>query len=137
MRFLSKFLRLLLKVTKITTGHQKFTKIGQNSIISFYFPKGRSPPQELEVGPRRGPYLLVFYIIEGKYCPAITIPATATATAVSRSEYLPWILKQGGLESSGRITSPNIEKLREYPLFFLENIFFFSKILFFCFKGIF
>ena len=42
-------------------------KMGQNSIISSFFAqrakkawaKGRSPPQELEVGPRSGPYLLV------------------------------------------------------------------------------
>ena len=39
-------------------------KKGQNSIISSFFAKkasaeGRSPPQELEVGPRSGPYLLV------------------------------------------------------------------------------
>ena len=51
----------------VTTGHQKFSKMGQNSIKSFFFcPKGkkslglgRSPLQELEVGPRSGPYLLV------------------------------------------------------------------------------
>ena len=63
--FLSKFLRLLLKVTKVTTGHQKLPKMGQNSIKSSFFARrakkslGRSPPQELEVGPRSGPYLLV------------------------------------------------------------------------------
>ena len=41
--------------------------MGQNSIISPFFAsrakkslaEGRSPPQELEVGPRSGPYLLV------------------------------------------------------------------------------
>ena len=41
--------------------------MGQNSIIIFFFARrakkalaeGRSPPQELEVGPRSGPYLLV------------------------------------------------------------------------------
>ena len=50
----------------VTTKHQKLPKMGQNSIKRFFFcPKGekslglgRSPPQELEVGPRR-PYLLV------------------------------------------------------------------------------
>ena len=65
--FLSKLLRLLLNVTKVTTGHQKSPKMGQNSIISSFFArrakkasaKGRSPPQELEVGPRSGPYFLV------------------------------------------------------------------------------
>ena len=58
---------LLLKVTKVTTGHQKLPKMGQNSIISPFFARrakkasaeGRSPPQELEVSPRSGLYLLV------------------------------------------------------------------------------
>ena len=50
-------LRLLLKVTKVTTGHQKWRKMGPNSIISSA--EGQSPLQELEVGPRSGPYLLV------------------------------------------------------------------------------
>ena len=51
----------------VTTGHQKLPKMGQNSIKSSFFArrakkasaKGRSPPQELKVGPRSGPYLLV------------------------------------------------------------------------------
>ena len=63
--FLSKLLRLLLNVTTVTTGHQKLPKIGKKSF--FFLPqgqkkasaKGRSPPQELEVGPRSGLYLLV------------------------------------------------------------------------------
>ena len=42
---------LLLKVTKVTTGHQKRPKMGQNSIQA---------PHEIEVGPRSWPYLLVF-----------------------------------------------------------------------------
>ena len=54
MGFLSKLLRLLLKVTKDT---KKSPKMGHNSIISFFFARrakkasaeGRSPPQELEV----------------------------------------------------------------------------------------
>ena len=58
--FISKLLMLLLKVTKVTTGHQKMPKMGQNSIINSFFArrakkpfaKGQSPPQELEVGPR-------------------------------------------------------------------------------------
>ena len=59
--FLSKLLRLLLKVTKVNTGHQKLPKQHKKP---FFCPKGkkslgRSPPQELEVGPRSGPYLLV------------------------------------------------------------------------------
>ena len=49
----------------------KSPKIGQNSIKSSFFARrakkasaeGRSPPQELEVGPRSGPYLLVIIII--------------------------------------------------------------------------
>ena len=73
LRFLSKLLRLLLKVTKVTTGHQKMPKMGQNSIISSFFARkkasaeGRSPPQELEVGPRSGPYLLVHFIGGSEY----------------------------------------------------------------------
>ena len=59
--------RLLLNVTMVNTGHQKLPKMGQNSIKSSFFAlsvkkasaEGRSPPQELEVGPRSGPYLLV------------------------------------------------------------------------------
>ena len=59
---------LLLKVTKFTTGHQKLQKKnGQKQHNNlFFWPKGKkslsqrpSPPQELEVGPRSGPYLLV------------------------------------------------------------------------------
>ena len=65
--FLSKLLRLLLNVTTVTTEHQKTPKLGQNSIKSPFFArrakkasaKGWSPPQELKVGPRSGPYLLV------------------------------------------------------------------------------
>ena len=65
--FLSKLLLLLIKVNKVTTGHQKLPKMGQNSIItSFLLPE--SPPQELEVGSRSGPYLLVILI---KYFPYI------------------------------------------------------------------
>ena len=43
----------------------------------------------------------ISYIRKEKYLPATT-PAAA---AVSRSGYPPWILKRGGLESSGRIPS--------------------------------
>ena len=64
-------LMLLLKITKVTTGHKKLPKMGQNSIISSFFARrakkasaeGRSPPQELEVSPRSGLYLLVQLII--------------------------------------------------------------------------
>ena len=37
--FFLKLLRLLLKVTDVTTEHQKWPKIGQSSIISFFCPK--------------------------------------------------------------------------------------------------
>ena len=68
--FLSKLLKLLLKITKVTTGHQKLPKMGQNRIITSFFAQrakkasaeGQSPPQELEVGPRSWPYLLVWLI---------------------------------------------------------------------------
>ena len=65
------FLWILFNVTKVTTksyqgnttGHQKWPKMGQNSIISQSAKKasaeGQRPLQELEVGPRSGPYLLV------------------------------------------------------------------------------
>ena len=64
---LSKLLMLLLKVTKVTNGHQKLPKMGQNHNKLFFLPeaqqkalaKGRSPPQELELCPHSGPYLLV------------------------------------------------------------------------------
>ena len=54
-------------VTKVTTGHQTWPKMSQNSKISSFFARrekktlseGQSPPQELEVGPHSGPYLLV------------------------------------------------------------------------------
>ena len=57
----------LLKVTKVTNGHQKMPKMGQNSIITSFFAQrskkasaeGLIPLQELEVGPRSGPYLPV------------------------------------------------------------------------------
>ena len=59
--FHSQLLRLLLKVTKVTTGHHKLPKMGQNSIIKKVSAEGQSPPQELEVGPHSRPYLLVCY----------------------------------------------------------------------------
>ena len=67
-----KLLRFLLKVTKVTTGYQKWPEIGQNSIIRFIFAwwakkaLGRSPLQELEVGLRSGPYLLVSFMEKHK-----------------------------------------------------------------------
>ena len=59
-------------VTNVTTkcyhGYYWTPKMGQNSIKSSFFARrakkasaeGRSPPQELEVGPRSRPYLLVY-----------------------------------------------------------------------------
>ena len=70
MGFLLKLLMLLLKVNKVTTGHQKLPKMGQNSIITPFLARrakknlGQSPPQELEVGPGSGPYLLVLLSLE-------------------------------------------------------------------------
>ena len=69
---------LFVIVTNVTTKsyqgyywRQKMPKMGQNSIISSFFARrakiasaeGRSTPQELEVGPRTGPYLLVYIYI--------------------------------------------------------------------------
>ena len=73
--FFLKLLMLLLKITEVTTGHQKLPKVGQNSIRRSFFARrakkassgGRSPPQELEVGPRSGPYILVYIKIKLKY----------------------------------------------------------------------
>ena len=50
-------------VTKVTTNNQKLPITGKNSILSLFFAsaKGQSPPQELEVGLRSGPILLVYY----------------------------------------------------------------------------
>ena len=68
--FLLLLLMLLLKVTKVITGDQKMPRMGQNSIISSFFAprakkasaEGRSPPQELEVSPHSGLYLLVYLV---------------------------------------------------------------------------
>ena len=62
---LSKLLRLLLNASKVTTGHQKLPKIGQNSIISSLFARrakkasaeGWCPPQELDVVFSSCPYI--------------------------------------------------------------------------------
>ena len=67
MGFFSKLLRLLINITEITTEHQKWLKISTNSVKSSFFVRrakkasseGRSPPQELEVSPHSGLYLLV------------------------------------------------------------------------------
>ena len=67
-----KLQRLLFKFTNVNTEHQKWPKMSQNSIIRSFFARrakkasaeGRSPPQELEVVPRSGPYLPVYLIIK-------------------------------------------------------------------------
>ena len=70
------FTGIPFKVTKVTTtsyqGYYWTPKNGQKSIISSIFDqrakkasaKGQSPPQELEVGPCSGPYLLVSFEIK-------------------------------------------------------------------------
>ena len=62
------------------------------------------------------------YIRKEKYRPATTTPATATATAVSRSGYPLWILKRAGLESSGRILISLNGKTKRVQLVLWENI---------------
>ena len=65
--FFWKLLRLLLKVTEVTTEHQKWPEISTNSIKIYFFTrmgkkasaKGQSPPQVLEVNPHSGLYILV------------------------------------------------------------------------------
>ena len=47
---------LLLKVTTVTTESIFLLPKGQKKTLA----KGQSPPQELEVGPLSGSYLLVF-----------------------------------------------------------------------------
>ena len=62
---LLKLLRVLLKVTKVSTGHQKWPNIDQNSIFRFFFPKrakktlGQS--QKPSAGARRSPHSCIFY----------------------------------------------------------------------------
>ena len=56
--FLLKCLRLLVKFTEVTTEHQKLPKTSKNSMKGL----SRSPLQELEVGPRSGPYLLLLSV---------------------------------------------------------------------------
>ena len=76
----------------VTTGHQKLPKMGQNSINSSFFGRrakkasaeGRSSPQELEVGPRSGPYLLVYLITEFSIEPTKYQFKTAKVGARSR-----------------------------------------------------
>ena len=61
-------IRSILKVTKVTAEHQKWSKINTNSVKSSCFArrakkaldKGQSPPHNLKVSPRSGLYLLAF-----------------------------------------------------------------------------
>ena len=63
----SKLIRLLLKITEVTTEHQKLPKISTNSKKTFFLhewqkkvsAKGQSPAQELEVSLHSRLYLLV------------------------------------------------------------------------------
>ena len=59
----SKFLKLLLKGTEVTTEHQKIPKISFKSIKKACFclqkSLGKSPLQKLEESPFSGLYLLV------------------------------------------------------------------------------
>ena len=59
-------LRLLLKVNKVSTGHQKLLKIGEKSIIGTFLAwrANKFPWQEVKVGPRSGLYLLVPIIVQ-------------------------------------------------------------------------
>ena len=66
-KIIFKVAKLLLKITKVTTEHQKWPKIRISSVKSFFFSlkdkktsaEGRSPPQELEVSPQSRLYFLV------------------------------------------------------------------------------
>ena len=66
--FFLKLQRLLLKVTKVTTGHQRLPQIGQNSIKRFFFAQRKKKAlirrPKLSAGarsrPHSGQYLLVF-----------------------------------------------------------------------------
>ena len=40
-----KVIWLQLKVTKLTTGYQKLPKLGQNSILNIFLPKGQKKPR--------------------------------------------------------------------------------------------
>ena len=55
--FPSNLLRLLLKVTDVTTEHQKWPEISNNKKKHNNNKKGQSPPQELEESPCSGLYL--------------------------------------------------------------------------------
>ena len=58
-----------LLVVKVTTEHQKCHNTPFFAHRAKKFSAGgRSPPQELEVGLRSGPYLLVFFIREMYHC---------------------------------------------------------------------
>ena len=58
-------------------------------------------------------------------------PATPSLTTPSS----PWILKRGGLESSGRIPSSLYWKTKRIAFFFFGNNFFFFKFFFFLKKS--
>ena len=93
-----RFFGISFKVTKVTTnsyqGYYWTPKMAKNGPKQhnkvFICPKGkkgsaegRSPPQELEVGPRSGPYLLVNYKdkeihVQGSSCTLFQLPEINT-----------------------------------------------------------
>ena len=74
--FLTKWIRLLIKVSKVATRNQNCPTMGQNSIMIFCLPwrakkasvEDRSPPQEQEVGPHSGQYLPVIITRDSQNC---------------------------------------------------------------------
>ena len=62
--------------------------MGQNSIISL----GRSPPQELEAGPRSGPYLLVYMNLQT----SISLADLSLLLEPAAVPYLAWEVARGG-----------------------------------------
>ena len=91
----------------VTTWHQKWPNMGQNSMMNSFFArraikasaKGQSPPQEIEVGRRSGPYLLVLGNVEQMLHHQLT--KTVKSTVPSKSNWQickPVKLRAGGKE---------------------------------------
>ena len=87
---LSKLQMLLLKFTKVSTGHQKFPKKrGPKQHNKLFFAwrakkasaEGQSHPQELEGGPSSGPYLLVI-LTRGTEVTKVTVLKVVTLATV-------------------------------------------------------
>ena len=98
--------------------------MGQNSIITSFFLHEnslvRSPLQELEVGPRSVPYLLVFNIWQEDFRPDFIRPPP------SRSYYPPWMLKWDGLKNWKKKIFSNFSDLKKKWIFGHFFRFFFS-----------